>query len=152
LGTFTWRLYVPELGKGDNSSIGAFLFHDDQHELDFEIGYGSKAVRQELKAKADEVVVYMSSQGLPNVCKKIVLKRAQWYEVTIEVKKGKNNNTEAFWKINHKLKFKTQLQYSESIYYHLYCSMENLSFMGDHLPHKINYALFDFVKFDKPSE
>lgn len=152
LGSFTWRLYVSELGKGDNCSIGAFLFHDDQHELDFEIGYGTKTVRKELKAKEDEVVVYMSSQGFPSVCKKILLKRAQWYEVTIELKKGKNNTTVAYWKINHTLKFKTQLQYGESIYYRLYCSMENLSFMGDHLPKKLNYALFDYVKFDKPTE
>jgi hypothetical protein len=55
-GKYTWRVYVPALGKGDQASIGAFLYRDDKHEVDFEIGYGKKKLRTKLKAKADELV------------------------------------------------------------------------------------------------
>jgi hypothetical protein len=29
----------------------------------------------------------------------------------------------------------------------IYCSMENLTFIGDHIPYTQNYALFDFVEY-----
>ena len=37
-GKYTWRVYVPAMGKGDQASIGVFLYRDDQHEIDSEIG------------------------------------------------------------------------------------------------------------------
>ncbi len=36
-GKYSWRVFVPEMGVGDMASIGAFLYYNDSHELDFEI-------------------------------------------------------------------------------------------------------------------
>jgi hypothetical protein len=46
----------------DKASIGAFLYYNDTHEIDFEIGYGTQSKRAELKAEADDLIVYMTSQ------------------------------------------------------------------------------------------
>ena len=35
-GCYEWRIYVPKFGMNDRASIGAFLYFDDGHELDFE--------------------------------------------------------------------------------------------------------------------
>ncbi|EFF57120.1 putative lipoprotein [Bacteroides xylanisolvens SD CC 2a] len=34
-GRYEWRIYVPKFGMNDRASIGAFLYFDDGHELDF---------------------------------------------------------------------------------------------------------------------
>jgi hypothetical protein len=53
------------MGVGDMASIGAFLYLDDTQELDFEVGYGRKNTRNELKAEPDDLIVYMTSQKNP---------------------------------------------------------------------------------------
>jgi hypothetical protein len=69
-GTYTWKVYVPEMGVGDQASIGAFLYYDDTHELDFEIGYGKQSERESLNALPDELIVYdLSSQSSSIVSK-----------------------------------------------------------------------------------
>ena len=39
-GRYTWRTHIPQMGIGDQCSVGSWIYHDDQHELDFEVGYG----------------------------------------------------------------------------------------------------------------
>lgn len=152
LGTYTWKIFVPEMGNGDNTSIGAFLYHDDAHELDFEIGNGTQELRKAMHAKNDELLAIMTCQGNPNCSKTIKIKNNAWYEFSLTVQKSKKNRWIALWKINQKTYFKTELQYQKMINFHIYCSVENLPFMGDHLPKVINYALFDYVKFEPQSE
>jgi hypothetical protein len=147
-GTYTWKIFIPEIGKGDNSSIGAFLYFDDTHELDFEIGYGTKAIRKAMRFQSDELLVIMTSQGFPNCSKRVKIIRNQWYEFSLTLKKGLNNKLLAVWKINQTPKFSTVLHYKKKISFPIYCSVENLSFMGDHMPNRMNYALFDYVKFE----
>lgn len=148
LGTYTWKIFVPEMGIGDNTSIGAFLYHDDTHELDFEIGNGPQELRNRMHAKKDELLVIMTSQGYPNCTKTIKIKNKTWYEFSLTVQKNKKNTWIALWNVNQKNYFKTELHYEKMTHFHIYCSVENLPFMGDHLPMSMNYALFDFVKFE----
>ena len=64
-GRYTWRVYAPTMGEGDQASIGAFSPRDDKHEVDFEIGHGKARVRKKLAAKNSDLVCYCTSQGYP---------------------------------------------------------------------------------------
>lgn len=145
-GTYTWRVYVPEMGMGDQASIGAFLYNNDTHELDFEIGYGKQSERESLNALSDELIVYMSSQSNPALSFRKAIKRGQWYNLSIQLSLV-NRNYFAKWSINNEVLASSQLNYSTKYKFNIFCSVENLSFMGDHIPYSNNYALFDFVEY-----
>ncbi|QDO95183.1 hypothetical protein FNB79_14775 [Formosa sediminum] len=145
-GEYIWRLYVPELGVGDQASIGAFIYADDAHELDFEIGYGSESARTKANANADEVLVYMTSQAHPfqSIIKPI--KKQAWYTVTLELKLI-DSKYQAFWRVDGIQLAQLQLNYGQGIDFYIFCSVENLEFIGDHIPKQDNYGLFDYVTF-----
>jgi hypothetical protein len=146
-GEYKWRVFVPNMGIGDQASIGAFLYQDDLHEIDFEIGYGTSKLRNSLGAKADELVCYLTSQGGPHSSTKVLLKSEKWYECSIKISFAKNDNYLIEWFLND-VKVKTlQTEFSEETEFKAVCSVENLSFLGDHLPTKDNYAIFDFFEF-----
>ncbi|HEX9150577.1 MAG TPA: hypothetical protein VF842_00745 [Flavobacterium sp.] len=146
-GTYRWNVYVPAMGVGDKASIGAFLYNNDTHELDFEIGYGTQAIRDQLAAEPDDLIVYMTSQGYPfqSVQKKI--KREQLYNLTIQLTLTSNGRYAVSWKINDAIMATARLNYGKNIKFNIYCSVENLQFIGDHIPQSQNYALFDSVEF-----
>jgi hypothetical protein len=147
-GIYTWRIFVPEMGVGDQTAIGAYLYKDDKHEIDFEIGYGKKADRTALKTTEDELIVHMTSQDYPHVSSNAKIKREQWYNfsITLENVEGRYKAT---WKIDNRTLQTTQLTYGQLTRFKIFCSVENLSFIGDHIPTKDNYALFDSVIFQK---
>jgi hypothetical protein len=146
-GNYTWRVYIPEMGVGDKTSIGAFLYANDTHEVDFEIGYGTQSKRAELNAETDDLVVYMTSQGNPFHSEQITIKRAAWYTLTINLTFNSKKRYVATWKINDSVKSTAQLNYGKNTKFAIYCSVENLNFIGDHIPENQNYALFDWVEF-----
>lgn len=146
-GTYTWRVYVPEMGVGDQASIGAFLYYNDTHELDFEIGYGKLSERASLNALSDELIIYMTSQANPAQTHRKTIKRGQWYNLSIQLTLV-NRNYFAKWTINNEILGTTQLNYGTKFKFKIFCSVENLSFMGDHIPYSDNYALFDFVQYN----
>ena len=145
-GTYTWRVYVPEMGEGDQASIGAFLYNNDTHELDFEIGYGKQSERTALNALDDELIVYMTSQANPVQTHRKTIKREQWHNLSIQLTLV-NRNYFAKWAINNEVVGSTQLSYGTKFKFNIFCSMENLTFIGDHIPNSNNYALFDFVEY-----
>jgi hypothetical protein len=53
----------------------------------------------------------------------------------------------ATWKINDSVKSTAQLNYGKNTKFAIYCSVENLNFIGDHIPENQNYALFDWLEF-----
>jgi hypothetical protein len=146
-GTYTWKVYIPAMGIGDKASIGAFLYYNDTHEIDFEIGYGTQSKRAELKAEADDLIVYMTSQGNPFHSEQIKIKRESWYTLTIDLTFNSKNRYIANWKIDNISKSTVQLNYSKNTKFNIFCSVENLNFIGDHIPTIQNYALFDWVEF-----
>lgn len=145
-GTYTWKVYVPEMGVGDQASIGAFLYNNDTHELDFEIGYGKQSERTSLNALSDELIVYMTSQANPAQTYRKTIKREQWYTLSIQLTLV-NRNYYAKWIINNEVLGATPLNYGTKFKFNIFCSMENLTFIGDHIPNSDNYALFDFVEY-----
>lgn len=146
-GTYSWRIFVPAMGEGDKASIGAFLYNDDTHELDFEIGYGAQADRQLLNAAPDEVIAFMTSQANPFQSIPRKLKRGQWYTFSIDLTLNSKNKYIAIWKIDNEIVSSLQLTYGTKSKFKIFCSMENLQFIGDHIPYSQNYALFDFVEY-----
>lgn len=146
-GTYSWRVFVPEMGVGDCASIGAFLYADDTHELDFEIGYGKETVRQGLNAASDDLIVYATSQANPSHSFQSKLKRENWYTLTIDLALNTKKKYVATWKINNVAFTSAVLNYGTSTRFKIFCSVENLSFIGDHIPYTQNHALFDWVEF-----
>ena len=147
-GTYSWRVYVPEMGVGDCASIGAFLYSDDTHELDFEIGYGNTAIRQQLNAVADDLIVYATSQANPSHSFQTKIKRGQWYTFSIDLTLNNKKKYVVNWKIDDTVITSTTLNYGSSTKFKIFCSVENLNFIGDHIPTIQNYALFDWVTFN----
>jgi hypothetical protein len=146
-GTYTWRVFIPEMGAGDMASIGAFLYNNDTHELDFEVGYGKQIVRNELNAEADDLIAYMTSQANPFQSFRTKIKRGQWHIFTMELALNSNRKYQINWKINGVLSGAAQLAYGTNTKFKIFCSVENLTFIGDHIPYTQNHALFDFVEF-----
>lgn len=146
-GKYSWRVFVPEMGVGDMTSIGCFLYSDDSHELDFEIGYGKDNVRKALNATDDELVVYITSQGNPHHQLKTTIKRNEWYNLDIDLEL-KNGKYVATWLINNNVITSSELDFgpAETKFY-VYVSVENLTFIGDHIPAQKNYGLFDYMEY-----
>lgn len=146
-GSYSWRVYVPTMGVGDMASIGAFLYNNDTHELDFEIGYGNQAIRQQLNAASDELIVYNTSQANPYHSFQSKIKREQWYTLTIELALNSKKKYVTTWKIDNVVLSSATLTYGTATKFKIFCSVENLTFIGDHIPYTQNYALFDWVEF-----
>ena len=146
-GKYTWRVYVPEMGKGDQASIGAFLYRDDKHEVDFEIGYGKASVRDKLKASDTDLVCYCTSQGYPYGSSQLLVKSEAWHIISIEIGHGKDGNYLIKWVVDGKQVKQLQTSFGDEIAFTVHCSVENLSFLGDHIPTQENYAIFDYVEF-----
>ena len=145
-GRYVWRVYVPAMGKGDQTSIGAFLYKDDQHEIDFEIGYGTATVREELNARDTDLVCYCTSQGHPSSSSQRLIKREAWYTFAMDITHGKDGNYLVTWFVNDEEVKQLQIHFGDETTFTTHCSVENLTFMGDHIPTQENYALFDSVE------
>jgi hypothetical protein len=150
VGKYTWRVYVPAMGKGDQASIGAFLYKDDKHEVDFEIGYGKASVRDQLTATNRDLVCYCTSQGYPSSSSQFLVEREAWHTLSIEVGHGKNGDHLIKWFMDGKQVKQLQTSFGNEIVFTVHCSVENLKFIGDHIPAQENYALFDYVDFVPP--
>lgn len=144
-GRYTWRVYISDMGIGDQASIGAWIYHDDEHEIDFEIGYGKKEVRDQLKAQSDDLVAYMTTQANPFQSTPVLLKKG-WhtFEIDLSLVEGKYL---VQWIINNVVVSSVQQTYGTEYPFFIYCSVENLKFIGDHISSKENYALYDYVKY-----
>ncbi len=144
-GRYKWRTYVPQMGKGDQASVGSWIYCDDRHEIDFEVGYGKKKVRDELKAKPGDLVAYMTTQGGPFSSKPVLI-RPGWHTFEIDLT-AVDGKYKAQWFIDGKLKHAVQQNFGPEIAFYLFCSVENLGFIGDNPATKDNYGLFDRVEY-----
>ena len=150
VGKYSWRVYVPKLGEGDQASIGAFLYRDDKHEVDFEIGYGKKKLRTKLGAKSDDLVCFCTSQGHPYSSSQITLTREKWYTLAIELKEvSQKGQYEVVWSIDQKVVKKLATRMDVKIDFSVHCSVENLTFLGEHLPKVKPWAKFDYFEFTR---
>lgn len=148
LGTYTWRVYVPKMTIGDKASIGAFIYLDDQHELDFEIGSGKHYFREKLRVKSDELLVYCTSQSLPHSSDALLIKHDAWYNLKIQVSENEADKYVIKWYVNDELLKTLTLAYGKSQRFSVYCSLENLDFIGNKLPEYPHFTLFDWFKYE----
>lgn len=146
-GSYTWRVFVPKMGQGDMASVGAFIYFNDQHEMDFEIGSGSAKLRQDLKTAADEVVCYCTSQANPGSSTTVNIKANAWYDLKLSLEVQADGNYLARWTINGRLVKELKTQISAKTRFGIHCSVENLKFIGDHQPKQNHEAHFDRVVF-----
>jgi len=150
LGTYTWSIYTSERMIADQNSIGAFLYLDDEHELDFEIGSGKISVRNTLNAQVDDLVVYCTSQNLPFISTPFLIKHNQWHTFKIKLTLDQaTQNYKVEWYVDNNLLQTQILNYGTTNTFGVYCSLENLSFIGDQLPSQEYTALFDYFKYEE---
>lgn len=149
VGTYQWRIYVPQFDLYDQCNIGAFLYHSGEfnYEIDFEIGSGTKKHRDQLKAKPMEVLVHCTSQMGPFDTEIFKIESKNWYDFKIELGIGTNNQYLVLWYIDNELVKTLQTNISSEITFSVHHSLENLEFIGDQLPVKQNYVLFDRFVF-----
>jgi hypothetical protein len=145
-GEYTWRVYIPMPGVGDRTSVGAFLYYDDQHEVDFEIGYGTIDKRQELNATKNDIVLYMTSQDLPHKSEQCLLTANKWYTLSMKLT-NVNGKYKIAWYVDGSLKMLSQMTFGSEVPFYIFCSLENLNFIGDRASSQDNTCIFDYVKY-----
>ncbi|MDO3694615.1 hypothetical protein QVZ41_07125 [Wenyingzhuangia sp. chi5] len=148
LGTYEWKIYIPKFNINDQCSIGAFIYHSGKtpYEIDFEIGSGNIKDRKEIKAKTNEAIVHCTSQHHPHTSDVFKVTTEQWHYFKMELSEN-NNRYFIKWFINNVLVKTLQTDIKTKHKFTVHNSLENLSFMGEHLPTKENYALFDSFNF-----
>ena len=145
-GRYEWRVYVPKFGMNDRASIGAFVYFDDDHELDFEICSGKAADRSAHNAGPDDMLCLVTSQQNPFFSEFTPIKGDAWHTLVLDLKL-ENKKYLAEWLVDGKSLKKTMLNFGEEAYFRAISSVENLSGMGDHAATKENYALFDYFEY-----
>ncbi|KAA6323627.1 hypothetical protein EZS27_026950, partial [termite gut metagenome] len=143
-GLYTWRTYISDLDEAKRVSIGSWLWHDDEHELDFEVGSGTSEEREALQMGDDEVIAYITSQAHFEVHQKVKIKKNEWHIFQIDLKLV-DDNYFATWLIDDVSCAAQQLSFGEDYPFYIFCSVENLKFIGDTWPDKENDGLWDYV-------
>lgn len=147
-GIYTWRAYIPPMKIGDQVSVGSWLYNDDHHELDFEVGPGTDKDRNTLRAKGGDAIVFITSQGNPFDQQKVLITEDAWHTFQIILKLNARKHYVVTWRIDGKDCFTRELHFGEEHPFHIFCSVENLKFLGDH-PTTQNYTgVWDFVKYE----
>lgn len=149
IGTYKWSIYVPLFDLNDQCNIGAFLYHfgKPHYEIDFEIGSGTIAHREEVDAESYEALVHCTSQISPFDTEIFKVKSKKWHDFKIELINGEDDNYLIEWYINEELVKSLQTNISTDIKFSVHNSLENLKFIGEQLPYKENYVLFDRFEY-----
>ncbi|MFT6808025.1 MAG: hypothetical protein ACJA01_001248 [Saprospiraceae bacterium] len=151
-GVYHWKIYVPQFDLRDQCSIGAFLYHEQEgdvnYELDFEIGSGTSEHRAALEANSNEVLVHCTSHFLPFSTERFVIESERWYDFRIELK-SVNRKYVANWYIDNRLVKSLTTEMNTDIKFAIHNSLENLKFMGDQQPVKENYTLMALTSYRK---
>lgn len=146
-GRFEWRVYVPVMGMNDRTSIGAFVYFDDGHELDFEICSGKASDRSALGAGADDMLCLVTSQANPFFSEFSKIKGNEWHTLVLDLK-NENGKYMAEWLVNGNSLKRQLLNFGEDdANFRVICSVENLMGMGDHAATQENYGLFDYFAY-----
>ncbi len=144
-GRYKWRTYVPKMKAGDQTSVGSWIYCDDKHEIDFEVGPGKAAERARLGAKGSELLAYMTTQGNPYSSIAVVIKPG-WHIFELDLS-SVNGKYKVQWLIDGKLKHTVQQNFGPEVAFYIFCSVENLKFVGDHPSTKDYTAQFDRVEY-----
>ena len=142
-GRSSCRVFIPTMYPYDQTSIASFLYNDDTHELDFEIGYGQAELREKHNAKQNEVLCYMTSQSYGSEI--TTLEMNKWYVIDIDVTL-KDDNYLIKWLIDGEVKMDLHESYGSDFEFSAYLSLENLKFLGDHISNNDYEVKFDWLE------
>ena len=152
-GTYTWRTFIPEVGKGDMTSIGSWIYCDDHHEVDFEVGYGTEEIRQKAHCFDYELVACMTNQDYPYKSGYVPIAPG-WHEFSIKLDLYDASGQgamfyEIHWLIDgvERQSLKTEYGVSAATF-RIYVSVENLKFIGSHIASQDNVGKFDWITFE----
>lgn len=147
VGTYTWVVQVPAMGMNDMASIGAFIYRDDAHELDFEIGSGTAALRKKHGAAPDELLCYCTNQKFPYHTTIFKIKGAATHTLALSLLPRAGGKLLARWSVNGKQLKELATELPADTRFGIHCSVENLKFLGDHQPKRTHTAKFESVSF-----
>lgn len=102
VGTYKWHVYIPPV-TDDAVSVGAFIYQNDNRELDFEIGPGPKDIREKCDIPNDCMTCYMTKQKESNIIDKDLVVcpiRPGWHELSLVLTLRSNHNYVVSWKID----------------------------------------------------
>ena len=145
-GTYSWRTYVPAIEPGEQVSVGSWIYHDDHHELDFEVGAGTAENRQKYNAQPGQLLACMTNQDFPYKSEYFPIEPG-WHDFSIKLATQPDGNYEATWSIDGTPRQTLKLGFGPEIGFHVYCSVENLKFIGDEISRHDYTAKFDKASF-----
>lgn len=148
-GIYRWRTFIPQLEPGEQVSIGSWIYHDDHHELDFEVGSGKLSLRDEIAVDPTQLLACMTSQDYPFVSRYTPIAPG-WHDFEIDLIVSDTHNSgnyTAVWLIDGVECQRVDLQYGPEIGFTIECSVENLKFIGDFPALTDHTAMFDNVSF-----
>ena len=175
-GTYQWHVYIPEIQEqGATNAIAAFLFSEESgndwnaREIDFEIGEGTSAHRQQYGIPAGHMICWMTVQrddSSGTVLDQVAfqpsnpedhIERGYWYTYTIVLKKDSSGRYIVSWYIQKdggtqvKARRDALCNYGPGdTDFHVYCSSENFdsNWIGDHNPPQTDQVgYFDWASF-----
>ena len=146
-GVYRWRTYVPAIGQGEQVSIGSWIYSDDHHELDFEVGPGTSEARKQANAADDELLACMTNQDHPYFSGYTPIKPG-WHDFEIRLDLTPDTTYMAIWSIDGEEKQRLPLEFGPEIGFTVQCSVENLKFIGDTISTADYTALYDRVSFN----
>ena len=99
-----------------------------------------------MAAADDEVIAYITSQDNPFVQQKVKIKKNTWHTFKIDLQLV-GDKYFATWLIDDVKCAAQQLNYGQEHPFHIFCSTENLKFIGDNWPYQDHYGLWDYVSY-----
>lgn len=145
-GTYTWRVHVPDILPGERMCISGFLYHDNRHELDIEIGPGQTWVRRAEGVAPGLLLASLTSLGFPYLSSYTPV-RPGWHEIQIVLALDNDNHYVASWLIDGVVCQRCNLEYGPEVSFRIGCSAENLKFIGDTPTTKDYYVRFDKMTY-----
>ena len=150
-GKYKWKVYLPKPEEESQFSVGMFIyadlpFNDDLHEIDFECGYGKRSWWNPLSWWND-IYCYMTSQGNPEDRGSVHALNSGWHIFEIHLIKRTDGNYIVKWIIDGEELKSLNLNYGSEVTFKIYISVENLAFIGNEIPHKVNWVAFQNVKY-----
>ncbi|MFC1714589.1 hypothetical protein ACFL6S_13060 [Candidatus Poribacteria bacterium] len=174
-GVYEWRVYIPTFEAGARCSIGAFLYspqssdNSNSREIDFEIGYGRADVRTYLSIPEDRLICLMTIQ--PDDSSGTIfnieaftpadpsnhIEPNNWYTLTVELNEDTAGRYVVSWfiqkdggpRLNGRSDFTCEYGPNNAFPtdFRIFCSLENLDFMGEFTPTVDHVTYFDRVSF-----
>lgn len=146
-GTYSWRVNVPEMDSLTNTFVSVWLYNDDDHELDIQMGYGKNREREKVNAVPGEMVAHFVSAGYPFLGSGVPILPG-WHTLSITLETNYLNQYVASWSIDGKVCQKANLEYGPEYSFFICCSLENARGYGDGPSVKDYSVQIDYVEFD----